>query len=53
MEMKKVILLPKPNIGLHELPESTQQDPSVDSAGGEGQRGLVVKVVLHHHCNWN
>lgn len=52
-ETKKVTFLHKPSIGLHELLESAQQDPSVDRAGGEGQRGLVVKVVLHHHGDGN
>lgn len=48
-ETKKEKFLPKASVGLHEPPESTDQDSSVDGAGGEGQKGLVVKVVLHHH----
>lgn len=48
-ETTKVTFLPKPNIGLHQVIESAQQDPSVGHPGGEPQKGLVVKVVLHHH----
>lgn len=48
-ETKKETFLPKASVGLHEPLESTNQDSSVDGTGGEGQKGLVVKVVLHHH----